>query len=70
MQKDLLDRKRGKGKANYCGTSKGSKKENLREDKRKVLLLQKGKRNSTLPVTEGSLSQLPLAERGQDSGLN
>ena len=70
MQKDPLGRNRGKGKTKYCGTPKGNKRKNLRKDKRKVLLLQKGKGNSTLAVTEGSLNQLPLAERGQDSGLN
>jgi len=70
LQKDLLDRNRGKGKVTYCGTPKGSKMKNLREDNRKALLLKKGKGNSTLPVTEGLLNQLPLAKRGQDSGLN
>lgn len=48
-----MDRNRGKGKVKYYRAPKMSKWKNLRKDKRKVLLLQKGTGNSTLPVTEG-----------------
>lgn len=68
MQKDLLDRKILK--ENHSGSPKGNKRKNLRKDKIKVLHLQEGKWKSSLPVTEGSPNQLPVAERGQDLGLN
>lgn len=68
MQKDPLDR--NIVKENYSGSPKGNIRKKLRKDKIKVLLLQEGKWNSTLPVIEGSPNRLPVAGRGQDLGLN
>lgn len=63
MQKDPLDRNIVKEK--YSSFPKRNKRKNPRKDKIKVLLLQEGKWNSTLPVIEGSPNQLPVAERGK-----
>lgn len=68
MQKDPLDR--NIIKENYSGSSEGNKRKNLRKDKIKVLHLQEGKWESSLPVIECSPNQLPVAEGGKNLRLN